>query len=133
MNFMPFLEFIIGLSTLALTEDGQIYSWCRKVTGVLSCIASALKGLDTGRHPEPFDFPSPVAVTGSLTGEKVVQVASSGGRHVLAVTLGGDVHQWDWPREPSLIAGEKFGDQKVVSVACNNYLNVALTEDGEVC
>lgn len=74
---------------------------------------------------------SPDLVTGSLTGEKVVQMASTGMR-ALALTLRGDVHHWFLERSPTVIAKEKFDYKKVTSVACNAYLSVALSEDGQV-
>ncbi|XP_035716763.1 uncharacterized protein LOC118432879 [Folsomia candida] len=107
-------EFIMGSISLALTEDGRLYSWlCPDAVSQKSSII----------HP--------VAVSGSLTGKKVVQVASSDGC-VLALTSDGDVHHWLWQPEPTLIAGEKFDNKKVISVAGNGYLKVVLTVDGEL-
>lgn len=116
---------------MAITEDGQVYSWCsnsdpdREQVQQLGRVSG--EGIRSAGRPAP--------VTGSLTGQKVVQVAIPGekGGHVVALTVSGEVYEWGPPSwVPRPMPRGSFGGKKIISVACRVDHNLALTEDGRV-
>ncbi|OXA42408.1 RCC1 and BTB domain-containing protein 1 [Folsomia candida] len=124
-------EFAIGSINLAITEDGQVYSWCsnsdpdREQVQQLGRVSG--EGIRSAGRPAP--------VTGSLTGQKVVQVAIPGekGGHVVALTVSGEVYEWGPPSwVPRPMPRGSFGGKKIISVACRVDHNLALTEDGRL-
>eukprot|EP01015_Nassula_variabilis_P027352 TRINITY_DN558_c0_g1_i5.p1 TRINITY_DN558_c0_g1~~TRINITY_DN558_c0_g1_i5.p1 ORF type:complete len:391 (-),score=79.87 TRINITY_DN558_c0_g1_i5:30-1202(-) len=116
------------LHTIALTEDGQVYTWGSKSKGVL--------GYDTDNDQNP-----PQLVT-ELADKKVVRV-SSGADFNLALTADGKVYGWGnnsfgqlgnagtlYFTKPTKIKG--FEQNKIVDIDCGENFSAALAENGEL-
>ncbi|XP_033122621.1 RCC1 and BTB domain-containing protein 1-like isoform X2 [Anneissia japonica] len=126
------MAFGSGPHVVAVTGDGQIYSWghngyCQLGNG---CTNSGLS-------------PKLISNTGNLGSCKVTQIAC-GSHHTLALTEMGEMYAWGYnncgqvgtgatanintPRKvASVLAGKK-----VVSIACGQTFSLALTQHGEI-
>ncbi|XP_021966022.2 RCC1 and BTB domain-containing protein 1 [Folsomia candida] len=135
-------ELVTGSINLAITEDGQLYSWCSNFT-LTKIHKNIYEQLGRFRPvsktcPDPNFISHPEIVTYTAA-EKVVQVALSElheGR-VVALTGDGDVIHWgaiSWDTDsPIFIPCAKFDNKELISIVCGvGGMTFALSEDGEI-
>ncbi|XP_053998303.1 RCC1 and BTB domain-containing protein 1-like isoform X1 [Hylaeus anthracinus] len=119
-----------GPHVLALTADGQVYSWGYNTYYELG------NGTTTQGS-------RPVLVGGTLSDKFVVDIAC-GGHHSLALTDDGVVYAWGknslgqvaatvhvYQSTPSRVHST-LADKKVVCISCGHSSSIAVTNDGEV-
>ncbi|OXA42414.1 BTB/POZ domain-containing protein 8 [Folsomia candida] len=130
-------EFFTGSINLAVTEDGRLYSWCIKFLPN-NDRTKQLGRLVSPRGEEIESAGRPGLVTGSLTGQKVVQVAIPGEEvgnycRVVALTVGGEMHQWGGRAGgvPETISKGNVEGKEVISVVSSADQILALTADGK--
>lgn len=117
-----------GFFTLALTEQGQLWSW------------GANSNYELGRGNKVGGW-QPKAIP-SLENVRIVQIAC-GGYHSLALTEDGKVLSWGYgghgqlghssiqnQKVPTMI--EALADERIVSVACGGSSSAAVTETGKL-
>ncbi|ERN14979.1 ultraviolet-B receptor UVR8 [Amborella trichopoda] len=117
-----------GFFTMALTTDGQLWSW------------GGNSNFELGRGNNINDWrPQPVP---SLDGVRIIQIAS-GGFHSMALTDDGKVLTWGHGRHGQLGHGsiqnqkvpvvvEALADEKLIYVACGGSSSAAITESGKL-
>ncbi|KAL3696795.1 hypothetical protein R1sor_010871 [Riccia sorocarpa] len=117
-----------GFCTMALTPEGQLWSW------------GGNSNYELGRGDRKDDWrPKPIP---SLEKTHIIQV-SCGGYHAAALTADGKVLTWghgghgqlgheglESAREPAIV--ESLADRRVVSIACGGAWTAAVTERGEL-
>lgn len=114
-----------GYHTVALDEDGTVWTWGRNSYGQL---AQPITSPYKNDNPTPVKLPEPVIAI------------AAGDNHTLAVTESGDV--WAWGRNAFGQLGENSGDSStpvkvsglsgIVAVAAGAEHSVALQSDGTV-
>lgn len=121
-----------SLHALALTADGEVYSWGRGSNGRL--------GLgDTINQDTP-------RLIEALENREIIQI-QAGSSHSLALTKSGDIYGWgrnligttlgiitenENQTTPILINRQSLVDNKIVQISASHSHNLALTEDGDV-
>ena len=109
-----------GSHVLALTHEGQVYSWGNNRQYQLGYISST-----------QYSNPTPILVQGNLNMTTVVDIAC-GKFHFLALTAGGEVYQCGENGVVSPTKVDLFGGKKIVCISCGDSSSMAVTADGEV-
>ncbi|KAG0492551.1 hypothetical protein HPP92_005949 [Vanilla planifolia] len=117
-----------GFFTLALTADGQLWSW------------GANSNYELGRGDDTSDWrPQPIP---SLQDTRIIQIAS-GGYHSLALTDEGAVLSWghgghgqlghgSTERQKVPTAIEALAEERITYIACGGSSSAAVTDKGEL-
>ncbi|CAJ0560958.1 unnamed protein product, partial [Mesorhabditis spiculigera] len=118
-----------GPHLLALSEIGEVFAWGHNSFGQL--------GLGHNNQ----HCPTPVLVTGLLTGQKAIHIAC-GGHHSAALSDRGELFCWGLNSSGQLGIGSTINQDTprqsnlhhrvIKDVACGHNFTLALTENGEV-
>ena len=110
--------------TLALMDDGSVYSWGRNEQGQLG-----IGGSMSMDHYAMEDYP--VQIEGDLEGKVVTSVAA-GFVQALASTEDNELFQWGMGQwlAPRIVLFED-GPQAIVDASCGDRFNVVVTESGD--
>jgi alpha-tubulin suppressor-like RCC1 family protein len=117
--------------SLALTAEGDVYSWGRGAWGRLG-------------HGDELDCLSPTMLTRTALANSPAVCVAAGKFHSAAVTSDGSVWLWGWGEWGQLGAGDThnrptparlkpevaFGDSRVMTVSCGAFHSLAATEEG---
>ncbi|XP_035712018.1 RCC1 and BTB domain-containing protein 1 isoform X2 [Folsomia candida] len=131
-------EFVTGPISLAITEDGRLFSWWNNFTHTTLRENDLSIYVQLGRPSvNPTSSIGRPEVVMHTKEEKVVQVALAEGR-VVALTAGGDIYQWgactdNWDSPNLIPKNAKFDNKELISVVCGfDGMTFALSEDGEI-
>eukprot|EP00877_Chromochloris_zofingiensis_P008815 jgi/Chrzof1/4187/Cz14g02070.t1 len=126
---MPIKQVACGdTHTLAITDDGALYSFGRNQNGQLG-------------HGNTSDVLSPKLVEGLKC--KVVTSIAAGAEHTVAATQDGEVYSWGWGRYGNLGDNDRcdrhvptlvtaLDTVKIMTVACGWRHSAAVSDDGRV-